>query len=414
MTTDFYRQFEDRFRTSRENIKHRLTQYQPLFEPLKALDGPRRALDLGCGRGEWLELLVEAGFEAQGVDLDAGMLQACHERNLPATQGDALAAMRQAADNSLALVSAFHVVEHIPFDVLLALVAEAHRALRPGGLLIMETPNAENLSVGTSTFYLDPTHSKPIPHALLAFVTEHEGFTLQKVLRVNEPFEPHPDDPVLLHDLVFGASPDYAVVAIKAGHQEILNQFSALLAPDRGVAIDTIAYRYDDQIAKRFARIERELAETSHFAHGLWGHIVDIRAQHAELAHKVATLEHRLTQSQGASVSSTGLISGLARLARRPLRIAKRFYSGLREYGTRGLWLPLAQYLNASPRRRNKAMALLRRRGWTRVSTALFDEAAIRARIATHVRPKAVLSLPPTAQDIDAMVLSELFMHIEE
>src|SRR5690554_5877626 len=88
--TNFYRTFEERFRGPRELVMPRLMVYLPFVEPLKTLYGVPEALDLGCGRGEWLELLQQNGFQAKGVDLDEGMLLACRELNLDVIQADAL------------------------------------------------------------------------------------------------------------------------------------------------------------------------------------------------------------------------------------------------------------------------------------------------------------------------------------
>ena len=118
MSDGFYRAFEERYRGSRELIKGRLVAYRPFVEPLLEAYPSATALDLGCGRGEWLELLVESGFKPIGVDLDKGMLEACLERGLPVEQGDALAYLSALPDESQAVVSAFHVVEHITFDQL--------------------------------------------------------------------------------------------------------------------------------------------------------------------------------------------------------------------------------------------------------------------------------------------------------
>ena len=178
----FYRAFEERYRGSRELIESRLEVYLPFVEPLKTLYKAPEILDLGCGRGEWLELLGHNGFQAKGVDLDEGMLSACRELNLNVCQADALDYLRGLTANKLSVVSAFHVVEHISFEALRQLVDEAYRVLKPGGLLILETPNSENLVVGTSDFYLDPTHQRPLPAQLLSFVVEYAGFARVKTL----------------------------------------------------------------------------------------------------------------------------------------------------------------------------------------------------------------------------------------
>ena len=129
------------------------------------------ALDIGCGRGEWLELLKDNGISAQGVDLDEGMLKLCRINNLDVFKDDGIEFLKKQLDESLIIVSAFHVVEHIPFATLQFFISEALRVLKPGGVLIMETPNPENIKVATENFYLDPTHIKPIPSKLLSFFT---------------------------------------------------------------------------------------------------------------------------------------------------------------------------------------------------------------------------------------------------
>ena len=171
ISTDFYRAFEDRYRGSRELIGQRLEAYLPFIQPLPVIYQPANAVDLGCGRGERLELLQGAGFVPQGIDLDACMLAACTERGLPATQGDAIAHLKSLADQSQCIVSGFHIAEHMAFDDLETLVIHSMRVLKPGGLLILETPNPENVVVGACNFFLDPTHLRPIPPLLLSFLS---------------------------------------------------------------------------------------------------------------------------------------------------------------------------------------------------------------------------------------------------
>lgn len=217
---EFYKKFEERHRGSRELIKKRLCVYMPFVAPLALHEPSAKVLDIGCGRGEWLELMQENGFSVYGVDLDDGMLQACLDKGLAVENKDALTALREQPDNSLAVVSAFHVVEHIDFDYLQQVVAEAHRALKPGGVIILETPNPENIYVASCSFYLDPTHIKPIPPQLLSFVVESAQFKPIKVLRVQESEQiaetlKKGKDELSLMRVIDGASPDYSVVAQK-------------------------------------------------------------------------------------------------------------------------------------------------------------------------------------------------------
>lgn len=246
MSTAFYRAFEDRHRGSRELIKSRLTAYLPFLVPLMASRTPS-ALDLGCGRGEWLELLGETGFVARGVDLDEGMLEACRERGLNVTTQDALASLRAQPDASLSLVSAFHLVEHIPFEAVQELIAEALRVLEPGGLLVMETPNPENLVVATSGFYMDPSHLRPIPPQLLEFVVEFGGFARHRVVRLQESPQLHGTAPLELMNVLNGVSPDYSVVAQKAAELTVTAPFDTAFAADYGLDLYTLAQRYQSQ-----------------------------------------------------------------------------------------------------------------------------------------------------------------------
>ncbi|RMO80977.1 Chromosome segregation ATPase [Pseudomonas syringae pv. philadelphi] len=249
MTVPFYRAFEDRYRGSRELIHERQQVYVPFLEPLKQLYPECSALDLGCGRGEWLEILVQNGFQALGIDLDAGMLEACNALGLPVEKVDALEKLKSMPDESLTVVSGFHIAEHIPFDDLKVLVAEALRVLKPAGLLILETPNSENLVVGTQTFYLDPTHNCPIPHLLLSFLAEYSQFSRSQLLRLQEPETLAQGRPVDLFSVLHGVSPDYAVVAQKAAAPEQMELFDTVFAQEYGLSLESLSRRYDAQVA---------------------------------------------------------------------------------------------------------------------------------------------------------------------
>jgi len=245
MSGEFYRAFEDRFRGTRDSIKERLAIYLPFVEPLHLVYPEASAVDLGCGRGEWLEVLRARGIFATGVDLDEGMLRECHALSLNVEMRDAIAFLVSLPSDSQIVVSGFHLAEHLPFEVLQQLVGEALRVLRPGGVLILETPNPENITVGTSSFYLDPTHVRPLPPLLLSFLPEYCGFQRVKTVRVQEPLHLVADDAASLLDVIAGVSPDYAVIAQKAADDEILALTNDVFAKQYGLNLEALAKRFD-------------------------------------------------------------------------------------------------------------------------------------------------------------------------
>lgn len=165
-----YTAFENRFRGSRAEIRDRLASYLPLFT------GPGPVLDLGCGRGEFLELLRERGLEARGVEANVHAARDCRERGLDVADGDLLEFLRRQADASLGGVFAAQVVEHLPPPVLQGLLREVLRALRPGGLLVLETVNVRSV-VGFHEIYIrDPTHERPLHPETLCFLAAAAGF----------------------------------------------------------------------------------------------------------------------------------------------------------------------------------------------------------------------------------------------
>jgi SAM-dependent methyltransferase len=182
-----YADFEDTFRGSQELVESRLSAYLPwVMEGFRAKKRPSW-LDLGCGRGEWLRLLAKEGIDARGVDGNPGMVSRAFADGLAVELGDLIPYLGAVPSASLDGLSAFHVVEHLPLEALISLLREGQRVLRPGGLLILETPNPENLQVGANTFYLDPTHRRPIPPAFLEFLVKRMGWNAVVVQRL------HPD-----------------------------------------------------------------------------------------------------------------------------------------------------------------------------------------------------------------------------
>ena len=174
----FYLAFEDRFRGSRSEIKERCRVYLPFLKRVPTSNKRGLLLDIGCGRGEWLELLTESKYTcASGVDLNVSMVELCRERRLDVTLVDGVKHLATLPGDKLTLIPAFHFIEHLGVRQLMKLLAEAHRVLKKGGLAIFETPNPQNILVGASDFYRDMTHSNPVHPDTIAFALESVGFT---------------------------------------------------------------------------------------------------------------------------------------------------------------------------------------------------------------------------------------------
>ena len=256
---DFYIAFENRYRGSRELIKQRQTSYLPYIAPLKTVYPNLKAIDLGCGRGEWLELLKENGVDASGVDLDDAMLSSCIASNLKVKKIDAISALQELPNASLHIISGFHIAEHLPFEQLIELIHQALRVLSPGGLLILETPNSENINVATSSFYLDPTHRNPIPAQLLSFLMTYSGFAFTTELRLNADISPAEGAWLTLRNVLTGVSRDYALIAQKAHGELALNIPIQMTSNNLGLSFDDLVGPFDSQLLNMNSKIGDQL-----------------------------------------------------------------------------------------------------------------------------------------------------------
>ena len=164
-----YTALAERFRGSEEYVKAGQQLYLPYFA------GRTRVLDLGCGRGEFLELLRGAGVEARGLDLSAESVARCRAKGLDAEVADLFAYLASQPEASLGGLFCAQVVEHLPPERLPELIRLAARCLEPGGVIAIETPNPQCLAIFATHFYLDPTHTRPVPHALVVFYLEEFG-----------------------------------------------------------------------------------------------------------------------------------------------------------------------------------------------------------------------------------------------
>ncbi len=213
-----YLEFEDRARGSRTEIKGRQAAHLPLLSAIGAGTKDRPVLDIGAGRGEWLELLGERGLCGRGIDLNVMMVSLCRELGLPCDEGDALAALRALPDAALGLVSGFHIIEHLPFETFVAILDEAFRVLAPGGAILLETPDPANVLVGSHTFYMDPTHRNPMPSELVRIVVEARGYAQVEIRRLHPSggsFDGEDRALTARLDALFYGPQDYAVIGRK-------------------------------------------------------------------------------------------------------------------------------------------------------------------------------------------------------
>jgi O-antigen chain-terminating methyltransferase len=209
-----YTAFENRFRGSREEVRRRQADYVEL------LRGHAPVVDLGCGRGELLELLREAGIAARGVEGSASAVQECRAKGLDVTHGELVEFLQQQPPGATGAVFAAQVAEHLEPARLQALIAAAHRALRKDGLLVLETVNVASAQAYFDVFIRDLTHERPLHPETLRFMAAAAGFCEARI----ELRSPVPDD-VRLHLLPSGGLPPPVVKALN----ENVERLNALL-----------------------------------------------------------------------------------------------------------------------------------------------------------------------------------------
>lgn len=211
-----YVSFEESFRGTRADIKNRIEVYLPYVRKVGAGSADSPILDLGCGRGEWLEFCHEENLMARGIDSNRIMVELSRALGLDVIEADLLDYLRMHGTNNFGAITAFHIAEHLSFGQLIAFFDGAFRALKPGGMLIVETPNPDNIVVACRNFYQDPTHRNPLPNSTLAFIAKARGFADLEILPLN-PVPESARDPAVtgkLSDLIYGPQ-DYALIGQK-------------------------------------------------------------------------------------------------------------------------------------------------------------------------------------------------------
>ena len=169
-----YISLEDHFRGSPEIILERQLEYVPYIAEVVSENAP--LLDLGCGRGEWLQILKDRQIKAKGIDSNYSAVTECKEKGLDVESGNLIDILSSLPDASCGAITMFQVLEHLPFNLVVNTLREIRRVLIDGGVFIGEIPNSETLRVGASTFWIDPTHQRPLHPSLLTFIATTVGF----------------------------------------------------------------------------------------------------------------------------------------------------------------------------------------------------------------------------------------------
>jgi O-antigen chain-terminating methyltransferase len=203
--------FAECFRGSEEHVKAGQRLY------LRDFEGCQSVLDIGCGRGEFLEIMREANIPAVGIDLSRESVETCRLKGLQAETADLFAYLAGLAEESLDGIFCAQVVEHLPPERLPAMIQLCASRLMRNGVIVIETPNPECLAIFATHFYLDPTHARPVPHPLLAFYLEEFGVGVMEVRKLAPAVESMPSLaslPEEFRDAFFGGL-DYAIMGKK-------------------------------------------------------------------------------------------------------------------------------------------------------------------------------------------------------
>jgi O-antigen chain-terminating methyltransferase len=206
-----YTRFAERFRGPEERVKAGQRIYLDRFA------GRREVLDIGCGRGEFLELMREAGIPAVGIDLNVECVALCRDKGLEARAADLFAYLEDLPEGSLDGIFCAHLVEHLPPERLPRMIQLCATRLARGGAIAIETPNPECLAIFATYFYLDPTHVRPVPRQLLEFYFAEHGLGVVEFRKLSPAVDGMPalaSLPEDFRDAFFGGL-DYALIGQK-------------------------------------------------------------------------------------------------------------------------------------------------------------------------------------------------------
>lgn len=261
MDLNFYTEFENNFRGTREQISKVLSSYDGLIEYIKKIDNYPSLLDIGSGRGEWIQKCNSNGFKSIGLELDSQMAKYCRKFDLNIKEGDALSLLDEFDDDSFSIVSAFHVIEHLSHENIKKLLSKSKRVLKPHGLLILETPSIDSLVVSTKSFYIDPTHINPIHPDLLVFMLKRIGYKEYKHYFINGGPLKNSDFEKLTR-VLNGVAQDVVFIASKNNFKlDEVNVEKELIEKHMSIAKTTLelAIQFDESRIERYEKYDNEI-----------------------------------------------------------------------------------------------------------------------------------------------------------
>jgi len=310
----FYRSLTERQRGSRIKVQEQLQRLLPFVLPLSVLGSPPKALDLESGRGEWAQIIRDAGFEVTGIDGDPVNVATCQMYGLEVRLGEALDALNVLPENSLALVSAFGLVDRLSLDQVRILSREALRVLVPGGIFILGANNPEYAALGVFG------HAPKIQPDLLDYVLEYEGFERHLIARMLDYPSSNLGSKWNLRDTLSSELAIYAVVAQKAAPQNILGQFDTVFDGRYGLSLQELAMRYLQEQDQQLALINER---TQQLDSRIWHEAERMNTALGAITNKAENEAERMNAALGAITTQLNSI-------RYFIKVVARIEAGLR------------------------------------------------------------------------------------
>ena len=258
-SSDFYLRFENRFRGTSDGIYKRLSAYDSLLQKTRDTFVGKEILDIGCGRGEWLNKCNKFGFNCLGIEKDPSMANFCRDKGFDIYQEDAFDVLPRFNNDQFNVISMFHVIEHLTYEQIEKILIECKRILNDDGILILETPSIDNLQVSSKQFYLDPTHITPINPEGLIFLLDFLEYdnSNQYFINLGQFYQ---ESDFSIKKILNGVSQDLTVIASASMNttKNILMDKSAftclqemsMTTIDAAIAFDLSVQKYVENIAK--------------------------------------------------------------------------------------------------------------------------------------------------------------------